>query len=54
MIKHYNEDKTLFLDMGEGWLRDNPLNEANLEQEKELLLLAGHNTDSIKFHPHNK
>ena len=35
------EDKTLFLDMGEGWLRDNPLNEANLEQEKELLLKQG-------------
>tara|TARA_R110002072_G_scaffold622_4_gene4764 strand:+ start:3780 stop:5300 length:1521 start_codon:yes stop_codon:yes gene_type:complete len=35
------EDKTLFLDMGQGWLSENPLNEANLELEKELLLKQG-------------
>jgi exopolyphosphatase/guanosine-5'-triphosphate,3'-diphosphate pyrophosphatase len=35
------EGKTLFLDMGEGWLKENPLNEANLELEKELLTKQG-------------
>lgn len=34
-------DKVLTLDMGNGWLKDNPLNEANLELEKELLLKQG-------------
>lgn len=35
------EGKALFLDMGKGWLSENPLNEANLELEKELLLKQG-------------
>jgi len=35
------DGKTIFLDMGEGWLKDNPLNEANLELEKELLTRQG-------------
>lgn len=33
--------KTLQLDMGAGWLKENPLNEANLELEKELLQKQG-------------
>ncbi len=35
------EDKSLEIDMGEGWLKENPLNEANLELEKELLTRQG-------------
>lgn len=35
------DGKTIYLDMGEGWLKDNPLNEANLELEKELLTKQG-------------
>lgn len=35
------DDNTLMLDMGEGWLKENPLNEANLELEKELLTKQG-------------
>ncbi|MFV1872455.1 MAG: exopolyphosphatase [Oleiphilus sp.] len=34
-------ENSLSLDMGQGWLKDNPLNEANLEMEKELLLKQG-------------
>lgn len=35
------EGQKLVLDMGEGWLKENPLNEANLEMEKELLMKQG-------------
>ena len=35
------DDKTILLDMGEGWLKDNPLNEANLELERDLLTKQG-------------
>ena len=35
------DGKTLELNMGKGWLKENPLNEANLELEKELLLKQG-------------
>lgn len=35
------DGQKLFLDMGPGWLKENPLNEANLEMEKELLIRQG-------------
>ena len=35
------DGKRLYLDMGKGWLKENPLNEANLELEKELLTKQG-------------
>jgi exopolyphosphatase/guanosine-5'-triphosphate,3'-diphosphate pyrophosphatase len=35
------DGQKIFLDMGPGWLKKYPLNEANLEMEKELLIKQG-------------
>lgn len=35
------DGQKIYLDMGPGWLKENPLNEANLEMEKELLIRQG-------------